>query len=207
MYFQWPFTTLLATLHRALCCSSGTGDQEVAQFLECFRSFKTSVSTNSLKMSLLHRRWLLRSMGLFLSMQLVGWWGILTAGQSKPICWYWKAPGTTWLPYHCDCNSGCCTVWSYALKALRPWWCGLLVLCSNEGWICALFCLHPFAAGSSRVCWICFMIPSAQFDFYILRRHQSAGRWQLQEYGHLHSCSCTCSLAGFLCEVPCQFAY
>ena len=58
MYFQWPFTTLLATLHRALCCSSGTGDQEVAQFLECFRSFKTSVSTNSLKMSLPHRRWL-----------------------------------------------------------------------------------------------------------------------------------------------------
>lgn len=138
-------------------------------------------------------------------MQLVGWWGILTAGQSKPICWYWKAPGTTWLPYHCDCDNGCCTVWSYTLKALRPWWCGLLVLCSNEGWICALFCLHPFAAGSSRVCWICFMIPSAQFDFYILRRHQSAGRWQLQEYGHLHSCSCTCSLAGFLCEVPCQF--
>ena len=45
------------------------------------------------------------------------------------------------------------------------------------------------------------------FDFYILRRHQSAGRWQLQEYGHLHSCSCTCSLAGFLCEVACQFAF
>lgn len=89
--FQWPFTTLLATLDRALCCFSGTGDQEVAQFLECFRSFKTSVSTNSNEFA----SPTLRSMGLFLSMQLVGWWGILTAGQSKPICWYWKAPGTT----------------------------------------------------------------------------------------------------------------